>query len=147
MGSLQVRRAGVSLMDCPRYCAGVEQVSSVRVRLPFSHLGRGEKEDGELKKGTNHHGHRWHHEWRGLGRELLSTWAAFGTLLLPGIARGGDIRGDPREWRGGKGHVVPYLRRCASWQLQCQAFRESVSVSILSKGKLRGSWVSRLFSR
>lgn len=43
--------------------------------------------------------------------------------------------------------MVPYLRRCASWQLQCQAFRESVSVSILSKGKLRGSWVSRLFSR
>lgn len=29
----------MSLMDCPRYCAGVEHVSSVRVRLAFSHLG------------------------------------------------------------------------------------------------------------
>lgn len=110
VGSLQVRRAGVSLMDCPRYCAGVEQVSSVRVRLPFSHLGRGEKEDGELKKGTNHHGHRWHHEWRGLGRELLSTWAAFGTLLLPGIARGGTSEETPGN--GGEGRGT-WCRTCA----------------------------------
>lgn len=29
----------MSLIDCPRYCAGVEHVSSVRVRLAFSHLG------------------------------------------------------------------------------------------------------------
>lgn len=42
---------------------------------------------------------------------------------------------------------MPYLRRCANWQVQCQAFLESVRVSSLSKGKLRGSWVSRLFSR
>lgn len=64
------------------------------------------------------------------------------------LAQPGGPWGDrPRGGRGGKTQVVPYLRRCASWQLQCQAFLESVRVSSLSKGKLRGSWVSRLFSR
>lgn len=69
---------------------------------------------------------------------------------------GGSLRQSPpaqhslgraRGVRGGRRRAVPYLRRCASWQVQCQAFLESVRVSSLSKGKLRGSWVSRLFSR
>jgi len=59
----------VSLMDCPRYCAGVEQVSSVRVRLPFSHLAHGEKEDQELTGGTDPHGQHSYRERRAGWRE------------------------------------------------------------------------------
>lgn len=70
---------------------------------------------------------------------------AFCHLLLPHVGRGAPRR--PQAMRGRKACVAAYLRRCASWQLQCQAFLESVRVSILSKGKLRGSCVSRLFSR
>lgn len=49
---MQERRAGLSLMGWPRCWAGVEHVSSARVRFPFSHLGHREEEKS-LKKGKN----------------------------------------------------------------------------------------------
>lgn len=92
-------------MDCPRYCAGVEQVSSVRVRLPFSHLGHGEKENQEFTRGTNHHGQQSYHEGRGQVGERAAEHLC--SLQQPPVAwhsSGGDLPwGTPKETPGNAG--------------------------------------------
>lgn len=92
-----MRRAGVSLMDCPRYCAGVEQVSSVRVRLPFSHLGHGEEEDGEFTRGTNHCGQHSYHKQKGQAVERAAVHEC--SLQQPSLFwhSSGDPQRDPRN--------------------------------------------------
>lgn len=140
MGSLQERRAGLSLMGWPRCWAGVEHVSSARVRLPFSHL-RHREEQRSLKKGANHENQRA--GWG--GSAAAASWHSLGSggavlvqrcqlaVAVPGVS--------------GDGQRLHFVKREVSGQLgeavvvQVGGFQHGhTSERVVCKLKHKGLW-------